>query len=93
MTGSLLRTATGASLCLLLAACNLPRGAGLQSEVLRASSGTSSDGTQVQDFAVEPVVRDELPRLLAWPRPGQGRWAGSSGRTAPRTGSSARATC
>ncbi len=67
MTNTTLRIGLGAMLCVLLAGCNLPRGAALESEILRTSSG--SGGAVVRDFAVEPVTRDQLPRLLSWPTP------------------------
>jgi polysaccharide export outer membrane protein len=68
MATVILRTGLMAGLGLLVAGCDLPRGAALESEILRASSG--SGGEVVRDFAVEPVTRDQLPRLLAWPAPG-----------------------
>jgi len=52
--------ATG--LLLLLAACSLPRGAALQSEVLRASDAEDTP------FAVYPVNRATLADLQSWPR-------------------------
>lgn len=69
MTAIHVRTALGVVLVLALAGCNLPRGAALESEILRASTG--SGGEVIRDFAVEPVTRDQLARLHAWPRPGQ----------------------
>jgi polysaccharide export outer membrane protein len=66
MTTITSRIGMGAVLCLALAGCNLPRGAAFESEILR---GGSEDGV-VQDFAVEPVTREALPRIAAWPHPG-----------------------
>lgn len=65
-------------LVLLLAACgNLPRGAGLQSEVLAHSkdmvapnvgaAGTRDTLAVPSEFAVEPIMRDSLSRYDAWP--------------------------
>lgn len=67
-----LRTFAVIVLCALLAACgSLPRGAGLQSEVLAASDvETTPDGDPVYDFAVFEVRRDLLPVLRNWPRNG-----------------------
>lgn len=57
--------------CLLLVACNTPRGAGFQSEVL-AATGEAPDGTPVADFGVYAVTRDALPIVARWPLTGQG---------------------
>ncbi|WP_246045291.1 polysaccharide biosynthesis/export family protein [Rubellimicrobium roseum] len=65
----MLRLGLGAALGLALAGCNLPRGAGLESEVLGMRS--SSADPAVRDFAVEPVTRAALPVYAAWPRPGE----------------------
>ncbi len=62
-----------------LTACgNLPRSAGIQTEIIgsggdRADPGTLLPGgiTLTQDFAVAPVARATLPVLTAWPLPGQ----------------------
>jgi polysaccharide export outer membrane protein len=51
--------------CLVLAACSLPRGAALQSEVL----ATADDETAA--FAVYPVTRDLLPAIGQWPLTGE----------------------
>ncbi len=58
-------------LCIVLASCgSLPRGAGLQSEVLAASDEKQlADGTPVYDFAVFEIKRDILPVLAGWPQP------------------------
>ncbi|MGZ9809188.1 polysaccharide biosynthesis/export family protein [Pseudoroseicyclus sp. H15] len=53
-----------------LAGCTLPRGAGLESEVLAASARTAT-GEAVRDFTVEPVTRETLPRFAAWPALGE----------------------
>ena len=52
-------------LCLVLAACNAPRGAGFRSEVLAARD---SGGAAVADFAVFSVTRDSLSLINGWPR-------------------------
>ncbi|MCF2903356.1 polysaccharide export protein [Octadecabacter sp. CECT 8868] len=51
----------------LLSGCDLiPRGAGLQSEVLAVPD--SSNGEEVvPEFAVEPITRDNLATFLHWP--------------------------
>ena len=59
-------------LSVALAGCALPRGAGLQSEVLAAAapqdSAAGGSGTVAEsDFAVHPVTRDTLARYAAWP--------------------------
>lgn len=57
-------------LCAVLTACNTPRGAGFQSEVLAASAGATADTAAQYDFAVEPVTRSRLSILQDWPRVG-----------------------
>lgn len=57
-------------LTLALAGCALPRGAGLESEVLAASS-RAEDGTPIYDFSVEPVTRAALDRYASWPAVGE----------------------
>lgn len=59
-------------LCLTVAGCSLPRGAGFQSEVLAASNaGSRADGeAAVYDFAVFEVNRETLPLLKSWPENG-----------------------
>ncbi len=57
-------------LCLLLAACNTPRGAGFRSEVLAAKTATDANGNAVHDFAVFSVTRNSLPLLTQWPGTG-----------------------
>lgn len=64
-------------LVLALAACGtLPRGAGVQSEVL-ASTAEDADG-EPTDFAVEPITRASLARYAGWPAVGGTRlgWIG-----------------
>ena len=56
--------------CIVLTACNAPRGAGFQSEVLAASEGATGETAAQYDFAVEPVTRDRLAALQDWPRVG-----------------------
>lgn len=57
---------------LLVSACSsLPRGAGLQSEVL-APPATDEQGLPLaQDFAVETVTRDNLAAFAQWPAIGE----------------------
>lgn len=60
-------------LVVLLTACgNLPRGAGLQREVLAQPGATVDDtgATLGSEFAVEPITRASLPRYAAWPAVG-----------------------
>lgn len=64
------KTCVAVSLCLVLGACNAPRGAGFQSEVLAASEAATADSAAQYDFAVEPVTRDRLAALQDWPRVG-----------------------
>lgn len=58
-------------LVLLTAACgNLPRGAGLQEEVLRApvaKTDAEGDEVTVAGFAVAPITRDSLALYSSWP--------------------------
>jgi polysaccharide biosynthesis/export protein len=70
-------------LVVLLAACGtLPRGAGLEGEVLSGQNqvvksdgriGTASDDASElpAEFAVEPVTRDNLMKFAAWPAVGE----------------------
>jgi polysaccharide export outer membrane protein len=67
MTRITFRMGLGTALCLAMAGCSLPRGAAFESEILRASNGSSEEA--LHDFAVETVTRDALPRFAAWPRP------------------------
>ena len=59
-------------LCLAVAGCGLPRGAGFQSEVLAASNAdTRAEGEEaVYDFAVFDVTRETLDVLQSWPKNG-----------------------
>lgn len=65
---------SGILAALFLGGCDsFPRGAGLQSEVLAevARPADADPGTPVPaSFAVEPVTRDSLARIAAWPLPG-----------------------
>jgi polysaccharide export outer membrane protein len=54
-------------LCMFLAACNAPRGAGFQSEVLAADGARDANGNPVYDFSVFAVTRSSLALLNAWP--------------------------
>lgn len=59
---------------LVLAACELPRGAAVQAEILEGA------GDPEAEFAVYPVTRDSLPVLAEWPLPGEPhlRWMAAS---------------
>lgn len=52
------------SMCSVLAACSLPRGAALSREVLKEQD------SETPSFQVVEVTRAALPGLLAWPQPG-----------------------
>lgn len=62
-------------LVLMLASCgDLPRGSGLQGEVLASDQKlTDADGNEVlpTDFAVEPITRDSLHLYTHWPVVGE----------------------
>lgn len=60
-----LRTVGVFAVCLLLAACSLPRGAGIEREI---TSGANNAGA---DFALYPVTRAFLPTLAEWPLVGE----------------------
>ena len=62
MGGHVIRSFLTMLAVLALTACSLPRGAGVQSEILSAPSG--EDAPQ---FAVHMVTRDFLPIAAAWP--------------------------
>ncbi|MBS1301751.1 polysaccharide biosynthesis/export family protein [Loktanella sp. SALINAS62] len=66
---AIIRAAVMTVLCAGLAACNAPRGAGFQSEVLAARDTpvVEVDGAPVYDFSVFSVTRNSLPVLQAWP--------------------------
>ena len=58
-----------------LSGCALPRGAGLQSEVLAVSQETGQTTEEAQqdaDFGVYSVSRNTLPLIAAWPAVGLG---------------------
>jgi polysaccharide export outer membrane protein len=52
-------------LCVVLAACTLPRGAALQSEIVDAADDVGAP------FAVYPVTRNMLPSIALWPQVGE----------------------
>ncbi|MCB5200683.1 polysaccharide biosynthesis/export family protein [Loktanella sp. TSTF-M6] len=83
----IMRTALLTVLTAGLAACNAPRGAGFQSEVLAASSTQVSDvdGTPVYDFSVFSVTRDSLPVLQAWPSNNTDRMSWISHQAQPQS--------
>lgn len=54
------------ALSLVLAACSLPRGAGLQSEVLAAQTDAET-GADISDFSVFAVTRETVGFLNDWP--------------------------
>ncbi len=62
---------------LLLAGCeNMPRGSGLQSEVLQSRSAVGKSAVSdalPENFAVEPITRDSLGRYASWPARPQSR--------------------
>ena len=60
--------------CLALGACGaLPRGAGLQSEVIGMSDTDDDTLEEIieQDFAVEDVTREKLATYIGWPAVGE----------------------
>lgn len=59
------RNAGLVTLCLVLAACSLPRGAGVEQEILGGGDDASAD------FAIYPVTRAFLPTLAEWPVVGE----------------------
>lgn len=62
----MLKPILGLSVIVGLTACDLiPRGAGLQSEVLAAER--NEDGEAVTQFAVEPVTQENLATFIRWP--------------------------
>ena len=56
-------------LCIAVAGCSLPRGAGFQSEVLAASNAGDREKGEapVYDFAVFEVTKETLPVIGSWP--------------------------
>ena len=78
------RRITALWLCLTLAACSVPRGAGFEAEVLAASE-RDANGEAVYDFEVHEVTRDTLPILARWPSVGTARsysWIDASSQPA-----------
>jgi polysaccharide export outer membrane protein len=73
LSAALLRFLLLAGLTLGLSACNTPRGAAFQNEVLSAA-----DDPGQAPFAVEPVTQATLAQLLSWPATGPGSrgWIG-----------------
>ena len=72
-------------LSLALTACNAPRGAGFQSEVLAASDATGPNGEDISEFGVFEITRDALPIVARWPgtgRAGGGDWIPASNQPA-----------
>lgn len=63
--GRIFRTIGIFGLCLVLAACSLPRGAGVEQEILRGGDDAGAD------FAIYPVTRSFLPTLAEWPVVGE----------------------
>lgn len=76
--GALARVLMLAVLAFALAGCMMPRGAALQSEVLRGTDAPDSDVQVVE------VSRANLAEIAAWPRP-----ARASAHAWPRAGASA----
>ncbi len=64
--GISLRPVVAICLCAILAACNAPRGAGFQSEVIAAASETGEEA-QASGFQVVAVTRENQASLAAWP--------------------------
>lgn len=62
--------ALAATLCMVLTACETPRGAGFQSEVLSATIPATVDAPAQFDFAIQPVTRSSLLIVQRWPRAG-----------------------
>lgn len=59
-----LRAVGGLAILALLAACDTPRGAPMQAEILSSAKAAESG------IAVYPVTREALPRYAAWPATG-----------------------
>ncbi len=73
MTTSFLRTIGALLLCAAIGGCaTLPRGAGLQREVLETGN---ADKEAARDFAVAPVTRALLETYDTWPAVGEDRLA------------------
>ena len=62
---SFVRSVSLLLLCMGLTACSLPRGAGLQSEVIAAQ--TDETGADISDFAVFAVTRETIGFVNRWP--------------------------
>ncbi len=84
------RHVTAFVLCVMVAGCAVPRGAGFQTEVLAATKTTGEDpldGTRVvtpSDFSVHVVTRDSLSLLSTWPTSGKEKsysWIGRQAQT------------
>lgn len=77
MPKAIAKIAPALGLALLVAACgSMPRGAGLQSEVLATSTAvgkSAADDALPGEFAVEPITRESLGRYSNWPTVRQGR--------------------
>ena len=73
-----------ALLCLVLAACSTPRGAGFEAEVLAASE-TDDAGEAIYDFEVHEVTRATLPQLNGWADTSARRYAWINGGAQPRS--------
>lgn len=54
------------SLCLIAAACGVPKGAGQARQILRGAN------EETADFAIQPVTRDTVAGLSKWPGTGDG---------------------
>ena len=68
-----LRAVGAVFLCVLVASCGaLPRGAGIESEVLAASDvEVDANGDPIYGFSVFEIRRNILPVLANWPQQGQ----------------------
>ena len=79
----LLRLAVLGLAGLALVACNTPRGAGFQSEVLAAREvATDANGNPVYDFSVYEITRASLPLISAWPGDARAMsWIGHQAQT------------
>lgn len=62
------------AICVFLAACSTPRGAGFENEVLSGRTTENSNGLVVENFSVIPVTRSTLPQLASWPYVGGTRY-------------------
>jgi polysaccharide biosynthesis/export protein len=65
---------------LIISGCNLPRGAAIQSEIIR------SQGNQEANFAVVPIERSNIDQVQAWPVTGwNGKYHWFSGTRGPKS--------